>query len=235
MKLLIDPSVLELFPEVRLGVVRAYDVDNSGDRPEVLDMLRRAEQNLPRIFGDGPVTSHPSVAVWRDAYRKFGAKPKETPSSVENLVRRVLGGGAVRPVNPLVSLYNAISLTHLIPVGGEDLDRLSGDVRLTRAGHAEPPVLLLGEKEPRSPHEGEVIYTDDIGALCRRWNWKEADRTKLTPETKNAVLVIEALPPLTSDMLQRAVEELAALVERHVGGAVSTLFLHRENPEGSLR
>ncbi|OPZ58134.1 MAG: B3/4 domain protein [Synergistetes bacterium ADurb.Bin520] len=138
-------------------------------------------------------------------------------------------------MNPLVSLYNAISLTHLIPVGGEDLDRLSGDVRLTRAGHAEPPVLLLGEKEPRSPHEGEVIYTDDIGALCRRWNWKEADRTKLTPETKNAVLVIEALPPLTSDMLQRAVEELAALVERHVGGAVSTLFLHRENPEGSLR
>ncbi len=235
MNLLIDPSVLELFPEVGLGVVRAHGIDNTRDMPEVVDMLRRAEQNLPRIFGDGPVTSHPHVAVWRDAYRKFGAKPKETPSSVENLVRRVLGGEAVRPVNTLVSLYNVISLTYLLPVGGEDLDRVSGDVRLTRAGHAEPPVLLLGEKEPRSPHEGEIVYKDAEGVLCRRWNWKEADRTKLTRETKNAFLVVETLPPLTPDTLRRAVEELAALVERHVGGSVSTLFLHRGNPEGSLR
>ena len=172
MKLLIDPSVLELFPEVRLGVVRAHDIDNTRDRQEVLDMLRRAEQNLPRIFGDGPVTSHPSVAVWRDAYRKFGAKPKETPSSVENLVWRVLWGGSVRPVNPLVSLYNVISLTHLIPVGGEDLDRLSGDVRLTRAGHAEPPVLLLGFVDAANPpilmplrahHGGRRRWTSGCG------------------------------------------------------------------------
>ncbi|HQF91939.1 MAG TPA: phenylalanine--tRNA ligase beta subunit-related protein [Synergistaceae bacterium] len=235
MRFSIDPSVFELFPEVGLGVVQARHVDNSRDDPEVVEILRRAERDLPRIFGEGPVADHPRVSVWREAYRKFGAKPKATPSSVENLVRRVLGGELLRPVNNLVSLYNAVSLTHLLPVGGEDRDRLSGDVRLTRAGPAEPPVILLGEKDPRSPHEGEVIYTDDIGALCRRWNWKEADRTKLTPETKNVILVIESLPPLPPDALPKAADDLAALVERHLGGTVSTLLLHRGNPEGILR
>ena len=79
------------------------------------------------------ISEHPHIAPWREAYRQFGAKPKEHPSSIENLVRRVLKGWTVPHVNPLVDLYNTISLRHLVPVGGEDLDRVEGDVLLTFA------------------------------------------------------------------------------------------------------
>ena len=75
------------------------------------------------------------------------------------------------------------ALNSLLPVGGEDLDKIVGDVLLTRAGTDEPAVFLLGEKEARAPHAGEIFYKDENGAICRRWNWKEADRTKLTPES----------------------------------------------------
>ena len=234
MKLVIDGTIFTEFPELILGVVILHDIDNSQDRAEISAMLRQAEAELPGKFGSTPVIEHPSIATWREAYRKFGAKPKNYPSSIENLTRRVLKGAQIGHINNLVSLYNTISLRYLLPVGGEDLDKVDGDIRLTRAGDDEPAVFLLGEKEARPPHAGEVIYKDDHGAICRRWNWKEADRTKLTQETKNAFLVIEALPPVSKDMVATAIQDLADSVRQYCGGVVSTALLDRDNREVRL-
>jgi DNA/RNA-binding domain of Phe-tRNA-synthetase-like protein len=194
-------------------------------------MLRQAEDKLKSSFPYKSVTEHPQISSWREAYRKFGAKPKRHPSSIENLVRRVLKGEPVRHINKLVDIYNAISLRHLLPVGGEDTDQIQGDVLLTLAGDSESPVRLLGEEEEKPPHVGEVIYKDDIGTICRRWNWKEADRTKLREETRNALLVIESLPPLTRQDLAEAIEELTDLVTKYCGGRINQVLLDQENRE----
>lgn len=234
MKLVIADSIFEDFPEVVLGVVTLQDIDNSQDRAEVAQMLRQAEAALPGMFGSTPVIEHPYIAPWREAYRKFGAKPKDYPSSVENISRRVLNGAAIGHINNLVSLYNAISLKYILPVGGEDLDKIVGDVELTRAGSDDPAVILLGEKEARPPHSGEIIYKDEVGAICRRWNWKEADRTKLTRDTQNAFLVIEALPPVPRDTVEAAIRDLADWVQKYCGGKVSTAVLDKNNREIKL-
>jgi len=110
-------------------------------------------------------------------------------------------------------------------VGGENLDSIEGDIRLTRASDSEPPVRLLGEADERAPKPGEVIYTDDRGAICRRWNWKEADRTKLTESTRTAVLVLEALPPMTETDLRTAMEALGTLVRKHTNASVAETVL----------
>jgi DNA/RNA-binding domain of Phe-tRNA-synthetase-like protein len=234
MNLVIADTIVDDFPEVVLGVLILHDIDNSQDRAEIKEMLRHAEAALPGKFDGTPVIEHPYIATWRDAYRKFGAKPKDAPSSVENLTRRVLNGATIGHINNLVSLYNTISLRHILPIGGEDLDKIVGDVRLTRAGNEEPAVFLLGEKEARPPHPGEIIYKDEAGAICRRWNWKEADRTKLTQETKNAFLVIEALPPVPRHLVETALHELADGVKQYCGGTVATAFLDKDNREIKL-
>jgi DNA/RNA-binding domain of Phe-tRNA-synthetase-like protein len=234
MKLIIADMIFDEFPELVLGVVILHDIDNSQNRTEIAELLRKAEAALPGKFGNIPTIEHPNIATWREAYRKFGAKPKDYPSSVENLTRRVLNGATIGHINNLVSLYNTISLRHILPVGGEDLDKIVGEVVLTRAGNDEPAVLLLGEKEERAPHAGEIIYKDEVGAICRRWNWKEADRTKLTQETRNAFLVIETLPPVTRDTVETAIRELADLVKQYCGGTISTAFLDTHNREVNL-
>ena len=147
----------------------------------------------------------------------------------------MLNGATIGHINNLVSLYNTISLKHILPVGGEDLDKITGDILLTRAGNDEPAVFLLGAKEARAPREGEIIYKDEVGTICRRWNWKEADRTKLTQETKKAFLVIETLPPVTRDTLETAIRELADLVKQYCGGMVSTAILDKDNREITLK
>ena len=119
MKLQIDPRIFNQYPGTLIGVVTLEGVDNHGEASDIQSLLREAEQVAIQKIGTDPITEHPNIACWREVYRKFGAKPKKYPSSIENLVRRVSSGEQIRHVNKLVDIYNVISLRYLLPVGGE--------------------------------------------------------------------------------------------------------------------
>lgn len=235
MRIKIDPTIFAKYPNVVLGVAAVAGVNNAGDSPEIQPLLREAEQNAIGKIKNIPLIEHPHVSPWREAYRLFGAKPKKYPSSIENLLRRVSGGEQVRHINKLVDIYNIISLKHLVPVGGEDLEKIEGDVSLTFAGDNEASVKLLGDPEARPPYPAEVIYKDNVGTICRRWNWKEADRTKLTESTKDAVIVIEGLPPVGKKEIQEALNELHDLVTKFCGGQVVISILNKDEQETTLK
>ena len=222
----VTPAIFEQFPEVKIGLVVATNINNTGVRVELERRLERAQTAVRETLA-GTASQHPHVAAWREAYRAFGVKAKQHPSSLENLLKRTLKGDALPSINPLVDLYNVVSLEHLVPVGGEDLAALSGDVRLRFAAEDEPAVTLLGEREPRAPKPGEVIYADDEGAICRRWNWKEVERSKLTPDTTRALLVVEALPPVGEAQLRAALAELSALAQHFCGAQTQAHVLNR--------
>jgi DNA/RNA-binding domain of Phe-tRNA-synthetase-like protein len=146
-----------------------------------------------------------------------------------------VGQGKELPfVNPLVAIYNTVSLRHFLPVGGEDLARVEGDLELRFAGAADPEVELLGEPAAARPFPGEVVYADRVGALCRCWNWREAERTCLRAETTEAVLVTEALAHRGAAELDSAVEDLAGRVAAFLGGRVATGVADRAQPGVNL-
>ena len=146
MKFVVTPDIFESYPEVRIGVLVLEDIDNRSKEGFTAE-LQSARKHVRSTLDGTNVTEHPRIHCWREAYRTFGAKPKKYPSSIENLVRRTLKGESLRSINPLVDLYNIVSLKHLLPVGGEDLDRIEGDIRLTRAPENAPAVQLLGRKK----------------------------------------------------------------------------------------
>ena len=222
-----------LFPEARIGIVVAGRIDNRTSGKPAQKELEEATATANAALGEVDLASHPAVTPWREAYRHFGMKPSRYRSSIENLLRAARAGG-VRSINPLVDLYNAVSLRHLLPCGGEDLDAIRGDLRLTVA-HGGESFVPLGAVEEQPPGAGEVVYADDLGIVCRAWNWREADRTKLTAATSRAVLVIEALPPRDETELRVACDELAGLVSQHLGGTCRVALLGGDGPlEASL-
>lgn len=78
-----------------------------------------------------------SLENWAQAYQQFGAKPNRTPCSAQALRKRVLKDGSLPAINPVVDLYNAVSLRYAIPVGGENYDAYSGQPFLTIAEGTE--------------------------------------------------------------------------------------------------
>lgn len=154
-----------------------------------------------------PPVDHPHALAWADAFRAFGAKPQRTRPSLTALLRRA-GDGLPR-VDRLTDAYNAISVRHAVPVGGADLDAYAGPLRLTRAtGDEVFETVVAGEPTVESPEPGEVVWRDDAGVTCRRWNRRQCTRTRLTTATTRAVFVLDALGPMGDAALAAAGEAL---------------------------
>ena len=205
----IDDAVFALRPDYRAMLV-AVDRIIPGPSDQDSDaLLQAAEAAARQTLGERPVDQLPHVAAWREAYRAFGAKPQRTRNSVEALLRRA-GSGLPR-VNRLTDTYNAISVLHQIPLGGEDLTRYSGAPRLIRAAGTEPfDTVVDGTAAIEHPDPGEVVWCDEAGVTCRRWNWRQARRTQLRDNTTKALFILDALGPMTNDAFHAAGDDLIA-------------------------
>lgn len=167
----------------------------------------------------GPIERPPwaaeHLASWRAAYTAFGAKPQRTPCSAETLWRRFERDGALGPINALVDLYNAVSLRYAVPVGGEDLSSYVGVPRLVRAAGGEPfETFRDGQPAIEGAEPGEVIWRDDAGVTCRRWNWRQTSRTRLELHATDMWFVLERLEPMPVDALLEAGELLVSGLRR---------------------
>jgi DNA/RNA-binding domain of Phe-tRNA-synthetase-like protein len=190
----VDPAIHELRPDY-VALLLAVDNLPGGPSDAASDgWLREAETVALGRLGAAPPEERPRVGLWRDAYRAFGAKPQRSRNSLEALLRRVPDG--LPRINRLTDLYNAVSVLHEVPVGGEDLDRYVGGARLVRATGSEPfDTTADGQPVIEHPEPGEVVWADDMGVTCRRWNWRQCTRTQLTPDTTRALFIIDALGP----------------------------------------
>lgn len=205
----VDAPVFALRPDYRVMLV-AVDglVPGAGDQTSEA-LLQKAEQAATDLLRDQAVDQVPHVAAWREAYRTFGARPQRTRNSLEALLRRAASG--LPRVNRLTDLYNAISVLHQIPLGGEDLHRYNGPPRLIRATGSEPfDTVADGSVVVEYPEPGEVVWCDDAGVTCRRWNWRQARRTQLSDETTAALFILDVLDPVTDAALDAATDDLVA-------------------------
>src|SRR5512135_2937304 len=135
-----DPLLFQKYPGYVRGLVivrRAVNIESPID--EVDRMLKGAQQTIRQRNDLAQVAAHPNIAAWREAYRAFGAKPTEFPSSIEALVKRVRRGDALPYINTLAAIGNSVSLRYLVPIGGHAIDVMlpDGELRLGFATGAE--------------------------------------------------------------------------------------------------
>lgn len=223
-----------MFPHVKLGVLVCRGLRNEEMAPdEVVAWMRQTEQKLAASCGSvEELTARERIVDWREAYRRFGFKPNQHRSSVEALCRRVVQGKELPQISTLVDVYNTISVKHMVPVGGDDIDRVDGDIILAVADGTES-FVMLGEKT-KPIKKGEVIYRDDRDVLCRSWNYRESEKSKITEKTTNLCLVIEGLEHTTWEVLEEALQDMQEMLESHCGGAYKQFFLDKNRLEAEF-
>ncbi len=225
MKLIIDPTIFEKYLGIEIGVLDIHEMDNIGHNEEILTMLRAEEARQHELLANTELGSLPEISAWRKIYKSFGSDPHDYLSSVEAVLRRARRGVNPLPqINNLVDLYNYISLKYHMPVGAEDCDKIQGDMRLGFMTGTEKGIAL-GSDHEEVCDKGEVAYVDDAGFLCRRWNWREADRTKIEQTSKNAILVIEKVSVIAREKLETALLETQTLVEKYLHGQCDIVIL----------
>ena len=225
-RFIIEDGFWDIFPDAKIGIVVCNNIDNSiRDASDYEAVLRKGELEARKYIALEPFSDNDVVKAWRGAYQRFKTK-KGARSSIEALLNRVKKENPLPTINPLVDIYNAISLTYGLPCGGEDIDTFVGDVRLTQA-RGDEAFVTLGTDENAPPYEGEIVYKDDAGAICRCWNWRESVRTILTEKTTNAFMCLESIDGSNLPALESALAELARSIRERLSGTCSTYVLDR--------
>lgn len=227
----------EVFPQAEIAVVLAKGIQNTVTnvkhaRWEINELLEKSNKEATKFLTEEVFSENKVISVWRQAYQQFKTK-KGARCSIEALLKRIEKGTGVSPINPLVDIYNAVSLTYGLPCGGEDIDTFKGDLLLTKADGGEL-FLALGDEDYDNALPGEIIYKDEEGAVCRCWNWRDGQRTMLTENTVNAFLIIEAIDPDRKDDLEAAAASLAELTQKYLGGSTEIALLNTTNRELAL-
>lgn len=208
----IHPDVRSLRPDYRALLIAVEGIDPRSS-VDVEGLVAQAEESARAALSECDVTEIPHVSAWREAYKDFGQKPQRFRNSLESLLRRAPSG--MPRINPLTDIYNAISVIHQVPLGGENLDAYVGPPRLIRATGEEPfDTVDNGEPLIDHPEPGEVVWADDAGVTCRCWNWRQCRRTRLEHDTTNALFILDALSPMDDSALLAAGDELSQWLQK---------------------
>lgn len=227
---IIDPEIFALRPDF---TALSLSVENGRNTASTSHSETQLAQAIATLEDNPWAEAH--LDAWREAYRAFGAKPKRTPSSAEALRKRALKDGQMRPLNAVVDLYNAISLRFAIPVGGEDATSYDGTPHLCRATGSEAfHTTVGGQPVVEAPDPEEVIWRDNTGVTCRRWNWRQGPRTQITEGSRDMWFVLERLDPMPIEALLQAGEDLIAGLQRLSSDLnVSVMQFDAIRPEGA--
>ena len=208
----VSEEVWNLHPDyvAMLVVVDGIQGGPSDERSEAL--LREAETSAAELLAAMPIEEVPEVQAWREKFLSFGVKPRVAKSSFEALLKRCASG--MPRVDLLTDAYNAISVINLVPIGGEDLARYDGPARLVVADGSENfDTRENGETVNASPEPGEIVWRDDAGVTCRRWNWRQCVRTHLNEDTTTALFIFDGVGDGAAERVEIASAQLIEVLK----------------------
>ncbi|MEI6310611.1 MAG: phenylalanine--tRNA ligase beta subunit-related protein [bacterium] len=230
-QVIIETEVWEKYPSFRRGILLVRKMRNPLAEDEVAQLLE--QERIRRMSGETLQDS--AVLAWDEMHRRFGSNPNKFPPSLKSLLKRVGKGDQLPFINTVVALFNVVSLKYLLPCGGDDLAAIGGDLCLGLA-KGDERFLPLGGSEEEHPLPGEVIYYDGASrqVMCRRWNWRNGDFSKITERSEGVVINIDGAEIVPTAVLLAARDELAGWLERICSAEVETKLLTRTHPSQAI-
>jgi DNA/RNA-binding domain of Phe-tRNA-synthetase-like protein len=207
--------------QARAAALRGLRVADSD--PAIRAEIKVAVQALQQRFAvSGAVCSIPEVVGFQDILRRVGVNPRKEQPSVERLLNYALKRGDLPAINSLVDAYNLVSVRSLCSLGAHDLDRIALPVML-RLLSGEEMFTPLGQDKPVTVVRGEFGYVDSANRVLCRLDLLQAEFSKVTTATVNALLIVEGTPAHSSELLERTRQEAIALVTRACGGSAEVV------------
>jgi len=231
MKITIDKKLFEKFPGLHIGILFVKGIDNHGDEKKILRLMEEVEEMIrfeftPESLINGSSRNakpkHKLISAWNTAYEDLGFAPQHYQSNLEGMMADILNSKSIPRENKLVDCFRYSALKNIVPITGYDYGIISGNILLGFANGSESFTTKAGVEYP---DKGEVIYRDDKGVISRKWNLQESERVKITGETKNALIFIDGLPPISKNNVIRILNDMKELIGMFCGGMCSQYVL----------
>jgi DNA/RNA-binding domain of Phe-tRNA-synthetase-like protein len=123
----------------------------------------------------------------------------------------------VPSINPLVDIYNGVSLETRLSLGAHDVAKVSGDITLRMTDGTER-FVALGQPEPEPINPGEYCYVDGSDEVLCRLEHRQCEKTKLTAATTSAFYIIQGNASTPHGLLEQTLRRLVDLTQQFCGG-----------------
>lgn len=209
MKIIIEDSIKEACPDVRIGLIRAKVV-NSELSEELNKEIQSLSENIKSSYELLWINKRPAIAATRQLYKKLGKDPNRYRVSSEALCRRIVKGMGIYQINVLVDLINLVSIGSGYAIGGFDADKIQGDAVTLGVGTADDKFEGIGRGVLNV--EGLPLYRDAIGGIGSPTS--DEERTKIGLETTHLQMQINAFDEEMP--LEDTIDWSVSLLKRYV-------------------
>ena len=225
----ITESIFEKNPSFRRGIVIARNIKNKTEDAELYEILKKT---LSDRF-DNPVDleSDPRITDWKDVHRSFGSNPNKFPPAHIALIKRIQKSKTEIPfINSVVAVMNIVSIQNILPVGGDDIIAPDSTFKLAVSDGSESFIPLGMPDKEENPEIGEIIYLIDESkdVMCRRWNWRNGDKTKINEKTENIIMNIDAIGNGSEELALKARDMVSELLEKYCSAETEKTLLSPE-------
>jgi len=202
MKISIQTEISQKYPQYKMGLVKIATTNKNWEK---LQSLTKYEKS---IADENTVEKE-----WLEVFYDMNASERRLPSVIAlwSIIDRF---GELKPINYFVDAYNYISIKHGIPMGGYDTTKLPHD-ELTlqhaiQGGVKFEPMGLSGQFE-KLKDPSEICYYCGDTPVCRYWNNKDSEITKIDENTSNVLIMFDTLGGHIE--LKNAINEFVELIE----------------------
>lgn len=234
MHISIEGTVLEKYPRMEIGFLAASVIVKKSD-PFVDHLKQTLAKNLQELgINATNFAAHSRLSLWRKIYQEdFHVNPKTYRSSLEALLRRIVTGKELWNICNVVDLYNCCSILSLLPMGGYDLGKISGDIKIRYAEEGEH-FQGIGERLKIEAQPKHLVYADDERLICWLWNHKDSIETCIDESTKDVIFFIDSADSLHSGTVKDALLQLSRNLEKIGSVPMASGILNCNSPYARL-
>jgi DNA/RNA-binding domain of Phe-tRNA-synthetase-like protein len=232
MKFTITNEMRRTYPKMSIGIVVAKNALNSSYSVELKAFVHETFMECSRNYQTvDTINTLSAIKMWREVYRSFGANPKKKKPTVESLLARTIRNNYIPSINPIVDAYLCAEIETLLPIGGYDLKKISGDIVL-RFSLGNEAFMGVGAKTDEYTNAGEIVYADNDRILTRCWNYRDCEKCKIDTHTNDFALFVEdPLGTIDLDSLKKTMEKISSYLSRFCGADCELMLMERNDLE----
>lgn len=217
------------FPELTICIGIINEVCNERENEQLHTLKRAVYTEVKTKYNVDALKDDFTVRAYRDFYWKLGIDPTKTRPSGEALLRRVLHGTELPSISTVVDAYNLASMKTIVPISGFDKDCLIPPFQIRFARNDEA-FIGIGMSKPMPLADNMLVLADEKQVLCI-YPCRDADRTKITEQTHNVLIVGYGAPGITEEQLKKAVETTLEYIKQVSKGEIEMVKVFSYKPK----
>ncbi len=224
MVLRIEDNLTQSFPGLQVLEIRMDNLSIENTRNDLDLFKKQVQQRIRNAYHSlEEIRDEPRFRAYRDFFWRVGIDPTKTRPAAEALTRRIVGGRDLPTINTFVDSYNLASVSTSTAIAAFDLDSISGGEELyMRKARPIESFKGIGMNSEIQLEGKEIVIEDERGHnLIAIYPHRDSDDSRVTLQTKRALLMMCGVPGITLPNLEEAASLSRELLERFCGASFS--------------